>query len=60
MDTRKEWNQHMTRNNSDRLVKISEGNIDSKGRGFDPGTSTNFKGGLGLERDPPSLVRTIG
>ena len=25
-----------------------------------PGTSTNFKCGLGLERGPPSLVRTIG
>ena len=25
-----------------------------------PGTSTNFKYGLGLERSPPSLVRTIG
>ena len=25
-----------------------------------PGTSTNFKSGLGLERGPPSLVRTIG
>ena len=24
------------------------------------GTSTNFKFGLGLERGPPSLVRTIG
>ena len=24
-----------------------------------PGTSTNFKCGLGLERGPPSLVRTI-
>ena len=25
-----------------------------------PGTSTNFKFGLGLEQGPPSLVRTIG
>ena len=25
-----------------------------------PGTSTNFKCGLGLERGPPSLLRTIG
>ena len=25
-----------------------------------PGTSTNFKYGFGLERGPPSLVRTIG
>ena len=25
-----------------------------------PGTSTSFKCGLGLERGPPSLVRTIG
>ena len=25
-----------------------------------PGTFTNFKCGLGLERGPPSLVRTIG
>ena len=24
------------------------------------GTSTNFKCGLGLERGPPNLVRTIG
>ena len=24
-----------------------------------PGTSTNYKCGLGLERGPPSLVRTI-
>ena len=28
--------------------------------GSNPGTSTNFKCGLGLERGPPSLVRTIG
>ena len=28
--------------------------------GVYPGTSTNFKCGLGLERGPPSLVRTIG
>ena len=32
----------------------------SWGCGFDPGTSTNFKCGLGLERGPPSLARTIG
>ena len=25
-----------------------------------PGTFTNFKCGLGLERGPPNLVRTIG
>ena len=28
--------------------------------GLIPGTSTNFKCGLGLERVPPSLVRKIG
>ena len=46
----------------DRLVGLGVSISDywSWGRGFDPGTSTNFKCGLGLERDPPSLVRTIG
>ena len=33
---------------------------DHEVAGSIPGTSTNFKCGLGLERGPPSLVRTIG
>ena len=33
---------------------------DHEVAGSSPGTSTNFKCGLGLERGPPSLVRTIG
>ena len=33
---------------------------DHEVAGSIPGTSTNFKCGLGLERSPPSLVRTIG
>ena len=33
---------------------------DNEVAGSIPGTSTNFKCGLGLERVPPSLVRTIG
>ena len=33
---------------------------DHEVAGSIPGTSTNFKSGLGLERGPPSLVRTIG
>ena len=32
---------------------------DHEVAGSIPGTSTNFKCGLGLERGPPSLVRTI-
>ena len=32
----------------------------SRGRGFDPRHFHNFKCGLGLERGPPSHVRTIG
>ena len=33
---------------------------DHEVAGSIPGTSRNFKCGLGLERGPPSLVRTIG
>ena len=33
---------------------------DHEVAGSIPGTSTNFKCGLDLERGPPSLVRTIG
>ena len=33
---------------------------DHEVAGSIPGTFTKFKCGLGLERDPPSLVRTIG
>ena len=33
---------------------------DHEVAGLIPGTSTNFKCGLGLERGPPSLVRTTG
>ena len=33
---------------------------DHEVAGSIPGTSTNFKCGLGLERGAPSLVRTIG
>ena len=33
---------------------------DHEVAGTIPDTSTNFKCGLGLERGPPSLVRTIG
>ena len=33
---------------------------DHEVAGSIPGTSTNFKCGLGLERGPPSLMRTIG
>ena len=32
---------------------------DHEVAGSIPGTFTNFKCGLGLERGPPSLVRTI-
>ena len=47
---------------NDHLVGLVASMSDywSWGRGFDPGTSTNFKCGLGLGRGPPSLVRTIG
>ena len=38
---------------------VSMSNYWSWGRGFDPGTSTNFKCELGLERGPTSVVRTI-
>ena len=46
----------------DRLIGlvVSMSDYWSYGRGFNPGTSTNFKCGLGMERGPPSLVRTIG
>ena len=33
---------------------------DHEVAGSIPGTSTNFKCGLGLERVPPGLMRTIG
>ena len=33
---------------------------DHEVAGSVPGTSTNFKCGLGLERGSPSIVRTIG
>ena len=39
---------------------VSMSDYWSSGRGFDPRYFHNFKCGLGLERGPPSLVRTIG
>ena len=39
---------------------VSMSDYWSWGRGFDPRHFHNFKCGLGLERGPPSLVRTIG
>ena len=46
----------------DRLIGlvVSMSDYWSWGRGFDPRHFHNFKCGLGLERGPPSLVRTIG
>ena len=37
-------------------IKINDHEV----AGSIPGSSTNVKSGLGLERGPPSLVRTIG
>ena len=43
------------------LVKgLSSLTADHEISGSIPGTSTNFKCGLGLERAPPRLLRTIG
>ena len=42
------------------IIIISFLTTDHEVAGSIPGTSTNFKFGLGLERGPPSLVRTIG
>ena len=47
------------------LIILSDGmsacmTTDHEVAGSIPGTSTNFKCGLGLELGPPSLVRTIG
>ena len=39
---------------------VSMSDYWSWGRGFDRRHFHNFKCGLGLERGPPSLVRTIG
>ena len=39
---------------------ISISATDHDVAGSIPGTSTNFKCGLGLKQGPPSLVRTIG
>ena len=45
----------------DRLVqRLACLTNDHEVMGSIPGTSTSFKCGLGLERGPPSLVRTIG
>ena len=46
----------------DRLVDLGSACLTTGHEvvGSIPGTSTNFKFGLGLERGPPSLVRTIG
>ena len=44
----------------DRLVGLGVSISDHEVAGSIPGTSTNFKCGLGLEWGPPSLVRTIG
>ena len=47
----------------DRLVGLEESaclTADHEVAGSIPSTSTNFKLGLGLERDQPSLARTIG
>ena len=45
----------------DRLVGLVLARLttDREVEGSIPGTSTNFKCGLDLERGPPSLVRTI-
>ena len=46
----------------DRLagLAISMSDSDHEDAGLIPGTPTNFKCRLGLERGPPSLVRAIG
>ena len=42
------------------VLVVSMSDYDHEVAGLIPGTSTNFKCGLGLDRGPPSLVRTIG
>ena len=59
-----------TKGLQDRNINILAGTtVENKGKliltdhevaGSIPSISTNFKCGLGLERSPPSLVRTIG
>ena len=46
--------------NKDRLDGLVVTMSDHEVTGSIPGTSTNFKPGLGLERGPPSLMRTTG
>ena len=43
-----------------KIIHLTCLTTDHEVAGSIPGTSTNFNCGLGLERGPPSLVRTIG
>ena len=53
-------NERLIKCNKDRLVGLVVSmTTDHEVAGSIPSTSTNFKCGLGLERGPPSLMRTI-
>ena len=53
-------NNNNNNNNNSNNNKSACLTTDHEDAGSIPGTSTNFKCGLGLEQGPPSLVRTIG